>query len=70
MQLEAMFHSGNPSFKTDERYDDFIARIPYFNKQLENIKVTRQLLWSEYIDVYFGETGPLISEQTGPFVKK
>jgi transposase len=52
MQLEAMFHSGNPSFKTDERYDDFIARLPYFNKQLENKMVTRYLLWSEYIEQY------------------
>jgi transposase len=51
-KLESMFHSGNPSFKTDERYDDFVGKIDYFNQQLRNKKVTRFLLWSEYIEQY------------------
>jgi transposase len=47
--LEAVFHSGNPAFKPDERYQEFMAQIDYFQKELSRKGVTRFGLWQEYI---------------------
>jgi transposase len=47
--LEAMFHSGNPSFKTDERYEEFMSQMDYLQKELSRKGVTRLGLWQEYI---------------------
>lgn len=52
MQLEAMFHSGNPAFKTDERYDHLMAQMDYLQKELSRKGVTRLRLWEEYILKY------------------
>jgi len=46
--LEAKFHSGNPAYKDDERYELFKNLIPYFVQELKRTGVTRQLLWQEY----------------------
>lgn len=45
--LEAKFHAGNPAYK-DERYEDFISRLPNFLVELKKTGVTRHLLWQEY----------------------
>jgi transposase len=47
--LEAMFHSGNPAFKPDDRYQAFITQIDYFQNELSRKGVTRFGLWQEYI---------------------
>lgn len=47
--LEALFHSGNPAYKTDQRYEGFIAQLDYFKTELGRRGVTRQLLWKEYL---------------------
>lgn len=46
--LEAKFHSGNPAYKEEKRYDYFKTQIPYFLKELQRKGVTRHLLWQEY----------------------
>jgi transposase len=46
--LEAKFHSGNPAYKEEKRYDYFKKQIPYFLKELKRKGVTRHLLWQEY----------------------
>ena len=46
--LEAMFHSGNPAFKPDERYSDLMAQMDYLTKELTRTGVTRKILWQEY----------------------
>lgn len=46
--LEARFHSGNPAYKEDKRYDSFKKQIPYFLQELKRKGVTRHLLWQEY----------------------
>lgn len=50
--LEAMFHSGNPAFKPDERYHDLMSDMDYILKELSRKGVTRQQLWEEYILKY------------------
>jgi len=35
-----------------ERYSDFIERLSYFRKELENPKTTRMILWEEYKSSY------------------
>ena len=45
--LEGEFHVGNPAYK-DERYDHFIGKLDYFEKELHRKGVTKQLLWEEY----------------------
>ena len=57
-ELERMFHAGSPAY-SDPRMTDFLARLPYFRKQLTNPKlhVTRQLLYEEYIKGYPGGYG-------------
>lgn len=47
--LEAMFHSGNPAFKADERYEELISQMAYLQKELSRKGVTRFVLWQEYI---------------------
>jgi transposase len=54
MPLEAMFHSGNPAFKPDERYDHLMAQMDYLRKELSRRGVTRMQLWEEYILQYPG----------------
>jgi len=46
--LEAIFHSGNPAYKDESRYEDFKSRLPYLLKELKRVGVTKQLLWEEY----------------------
>lgn len=47
--LEARFHSGNPSYKPDQRYEHLKQQLEYLNKELKKTGVTRQLLWQEYL---------------------
>lgn len=47
-ELEVKFHSGNPAYKPDERYEAFKEQFPYFLKELKKRGVTRHLLWEEY----------------------
>lgn len=49
--LDGEFHAGNPSYK-DERYDHFIGKLDYFQKELPRKGVTKQLLWEEYRQSY------------------
>ncbi len=49
--LDGEFHSGNPAYK-DERYDNFISKLDYFEKELHRKGVTKQLLWEEYRESY------------------
>ncbi len=48
MALEAMFHSGNPSFKPDLRYQELNNQMDYLVNELSRTGVTRMLLWEEY----------------------
>ncbi len=50
--LEAMFNSGNPAFKPDERYEELMAQMDYLQKELSRKGVTRMGLWHEYILKY------------------
>lgn len=52
LPLEAMFHSGNPSFNPDERYDNLMSPMGYLQKELSRKGVTRMQLWKEYILKY------------------
>jgi transposase len=52
IQLEAMFHSGNPAFKPDERYDHLMSEMDYLKKELSRKGVTRVQLWEEYLLKY------------------
>lgn len=45
--LEGEFHAGSPAYK-EERYDLFISKRDYFEKELHRKGVTKQLLWEEY----------------------
>jgi transposase len=46
--LEAKFHSGNPAYKDNKRYDYIKESLNYFEKELKRPGVTRMLLWEEY----------------------
>jgi transposase len=46
--LEAKFHSGNPAYKDNGRYDHLISRIDYYMKELGRPGVNKRLLWEEY----------------------
>lgn len=46
-ELDFRFNGGSPAY-TDERFKDFMSRLPYFEEQLRNRHVTLQLLWEEY----------------------
>lgn len=46
-ELEAKFHTGNPSYK-DQRYDELKDKLDYFVAELQRTGVTKQLLWEEY----------------------
>ena len=48
-ELEAVFFSGNPSYK-EERYEYLKNKLPYYSNELTKVGVTRQLLWEEYKD--------------------
>jgi transposase len=50
--LEAMFHSGNPAFKPEQRYDELMGQMEYLQKELSRKGVTRMGLWQEYILKY------------------
>jgi len=52
MQLEAMFHSGNPAFKPDQRYVHLMTEMDYLTKELSRKGVTRMYLWEEYLLKY------------------
>jgi transposase len=49
MGLHALFHSGNPAYKTDTRYEELMAQMDYYQQELTKDGVTRLLLWQEYI---------------------
>lgn len=49
MELHALFHSGNPSYKGEPRYDQLMAKMEYYQTELKRTGVTRHLLWHEYI---------------------
>jgi transposase len=46
--LEAKFHSGNPAYKDNNRYDYIKENLDYYEKELKRTGVTRMLLWEEY----------------------
>jgi len=48
MQVEKMFHSGNPSYKPEKRYENLKKEMDYYVAELKKTGVTRQLLHSEY----------------------
>lgn len=50
--LEAKFHSGNPAYKDNKRYQYIKENLNYFAKELKRTGVTRMLLWEEYRDQY------------------
>lgn len=50
--LEGEFHCGNPAYKKDERYEHFISKLDYFEKELSRRGVTKMLLWEEYRSEY------------------
>jgi transposase len=54
--LEGEFHAGNPAYK-DERYEHFISKLDYFEKELGRRGVTKMLLWEEYRREYPGGYG-------------
>lgn len=47
-ELEALLFAGNPSYKEDPQYTAFKDKVPYFEKELQRVGVTRKLLWEEY----------------------
>lgn len=49
IELHALFHSGNPAYKTDTRYEELMAQMDYYQQELTKDGVTRLLLWQEYI---------------------
>lgn len=49
--LEAMFHVGNPAYK-DERFGHLKGKLDYLFKELNEVGVTKQLLWEEYRSDY------------------
>jgi transposase len=52
--LEGMFHSGNPAYKPDKRYEELMARMDYYLKELTRTGVTRYMLWQEYLQEHPG----------------
>ena len=49
--LESRFFAGNPAY-LDDRFEDFKARLDFFEKELERPHVTKRLLWQEYRQQY------------------
>lgn len=47
IELDFRFNGGSPAY-TDERYEDFMRRLPYFEEQMRRKHMTLQLLWEEY----------------------
>jgi len=48
IQAEGLFHSGNPSYKPDKRYEDLMSEMDYYSGELKRKGVTRELLHEEY----------------------
>jgi transposase len=48
MQVEKMFHSGNPSYKPEKRYENLLEELDYYVSELRKPGVTRLLLYNEY----------------------
>lgn len=46
--LEVKFHSGNPSYKDNRRYENIKDDFSYYTSELKRKGVTRRLLWEEY----------------------
>ena len=46
-ELEATLIAGNPAYK-DPRYEPLKSKLDYYIKELEQVGVTRLLLWEEY----------------------
>jgi len=46
--LEAKFHSGNPAYKKEERYEQLQEQMPQLLEELDKKGITRHLLWQEY----------------------
>jgi transposase len=46
--LEQAFHSGNPAYKDDSRYEYLISQMDDYQSQLKQTGVNRRLLWEEY----------------------
>ncbi len=44
----------HPSTPTQDRYKHFQSLLPYLEKELQKVDVTRQLLWQEYKQQYPG----------------
>jgi transposase len=49
--LESKFIAGTAAY-TDKRFEDFQARLPWFEKELGRKHVTRSILWQEYLSLY------------------
>ena len=45
--LDFRFNGGSPAY-TDERFKDFLGRLPYFEEQMRHKHMTLQQLWEEY----------------------
>lgn len=50
--LESKFHSGNPAYKENQRYEFIKSKVGYYKKELKRVGVTRRLLWEEYKQTY------------------
>ncbi|GHU57390.1 transposase [Bacteroidia bacterium] len=50
--LEAKFIAGTAAY-TEQRFEVFKEKLPYFEKELNRANVTRHLLWSEYRHEHF-----------------
>ncbi|MCF0220529.1 MAG: IS21 family transposase [Muribaculaceae bacterium] len=46
-ELDFRLNGGSPAY-TDERFQDFMRRLPYLEEQMRRRGVTLQLLWEEY----------------------
>lgn len=45
--LDFRFNGGSPAY-TDERFKDFMARLPHFEREMGRKHMTLQLVWEEY----------------------
>lgn len=45
--LDYRFNGGRPAY-TDDRFKDFMGRLPYFEEQMRGPHMTLKLLWEEY----------------------
>jgi transposase len=49
--LESRLHAGNPAYKDDERYEQIMSSMVFYNQQLKKTGVNRHLLWAEYRNI-------------------